>query len=109
MDVRVRQALDDTGGLYAEGSYSYVRIEELDGEKLVEARLPNMVGRTRLRLDPGDYRLISFQRPCNGNCGDLDSPTDQCDRAIHVQPGSPLQFVVTLSPGDGCTIRSLRP
>ena len=32
------------------------------------------------RLSPGRYRVISYQRPCDGNCGLLDPPTDRCAR-----------------------------
>ena len=35
----------------------------LKGRKTVE---------TTVRLEPGSYRLVSFQRPCDGNCGYLD-------------------------------------
>jgi hypothetical protein len=38
--VRIRQIYDVSEGMYVEGSYSYVRVENLDGDKLIEKRLP---------------------------------------------------------------------
>lgn len=74
--VRIQEEYDQSGGLYFEGSYSYVRVERLDGEKLLQERLDDRLT-ARLRLDPGTYRIASLQRPCEGNCGSLDPPTDE--------------------------------
>ena len=92
------------GSLYIEGSYSYVRVEQ-DEKKVVQVRLKG--GKTleaTLRLVPGSYRLVSFQRPCDGNCGLLDPPTDRCSRAFEAKAGGLLEATVRLSPGKGCTI-----
>jgi len=59
---------------------------------------------TTLRLEPGSYRVISFQRPCDGNCGYLDSPTDKCSRKIEAKADGLIEATVRLSPGEGCTI-----
>ena len=101
--LHVRQEWVGTG-LYIEGSYSYVRVEQ--GEKnVVQTRLRGgKTPETTLRLDPGSYRLVSFQRPCDGNCGYLDPPTDQCSRGIEAKAGALVEATVRLSPGDGCTI-----
>lgn len=92
------------GAVYIEGSYSYVRLEQ--GEKnVVQVRLKGgKTPETTLRLDPGSYRLVSYQRPCDGNCGYLDPPTDQCSREIEAKAGALVEAWVRLSPGDGCTI-----
>jgi hypothetical protein len=105
VDVRVRQVLDPSKGLYIEGSYSYVRVERPDGEEVLKERLEGE--RILLRLVPGEYRLISFQRPCDANCGFLDPPTDRCEGLIMVRRAAePLNVVVTVSPGEGCTIET---
>jgi hypothetical protein len=92
------------GGLYIEGSYSYVRVES-DGTAVTEVRLSDeRVPRATIRLEPGTYRLISFQRPCDGNCSNLDPPTDECSHRIEVEPSEELRELVSLSPGEGCTI-----
>lgn len=103
-DLRIRQIWDESVGLYAEGAYSYVRVERLNGDKLIEKRLDD-AGRTTMRLDPGSYRLISWQRPCDGNCGSLDSPTDECSGELRVRPSRSVQATVTVRAGEGCSIK----
>jgi hypothetical protein len=112
--VHIRQIYDVSKGMYVEGAYSYVRVEDLSGKKLVERRLGDqrsidevtLVSTTTLNLDPGTYRLLSFQRPCEAICGgdSLDPPTDRCSQRITVEPGSPLAVTVSVAPAEGCTI-----
>jgi hypothetical protein len=110
--VRIRQIYDISKGMYVEGAYSYVRVEDLSGKQLVERRLGDqrqldevtLVSTTTLNLDPGTYRLFSYQRPCSGNCGYLDPPTDRCSQRITVEPGTPLAVTVSVAPAEGCTI-----
>src|ERR671937_1051484 len=86
-------------GMYTEGSYSYVRVER-DGDKVVQVRLSDeRTPRATVRLDPGSYRLVSFQRPCDGNCGILDPPTDECARSLEAFEGAILEAVVRIAPG----------
>jgi hypothetical protein len=89
------------GSLYFEGSYSYVRVER-DGHEIAKVKLENSRG--ELRLNAGSYRLVSFQRPCDGNCGYLDPPMDQCDLPVEVEANQVVTATVRLSPGKGCTI-----
>ena len=92
------------GSLYIEGSYSYVRVEQ-DEKKVVQVRLKGRkTVETTVRLEPGSYRLVSFQRPCDGNCGLLDPPTDQCSSEIEAKAGARVEATVRLTPGEGCTI-----
>jgi hypothetical protein len=92
------------GSLYIEGSYSYVRVEQ-DEKKVVQVRLKGRKTlETTVRLEPGSYRLVSFQRPCDGNCGYLDPPTDECSGGIEAKAGGLVEATVRLSPGEGCTI-----
>jgi hypothetical protein len=94
------------GSLYIEGSYSYVRLEQ-DGKKVVQVRLKgSKTAEATLRLEPGSYRLVSFQRPCDGNCGYLDPPTDRCGREIEAKADGLIEATVRLSPGKGCTIEA---
>jgi hypothetical protein len=49
-------------------------------------------GRTLIfdeRLPPGAYRLVSYQRPCAGNCDYLDPPTDRCETVLHLNDVEP--------------------
>jgi len=91
------------GSLYIEGSYSYVRVEQ-DEKKVVQVRLKGRKLEATVRLEPGSYRLVSFQRPCDGNCGLLDPPTDRCSSEIEAKAGALVEATVRLSPGEGCTI-----
>jgi hypothetical protein len=110
--VRVEQLYDTSDGMYVEGAYSYVRIEDTNGNELVEKRLDDsdggddvtLVSTTTLSLDPGTYRLVSYQRPCDGNCGYLDPPADRCAREITVEPGTPLEVTINVRPAEGCAI-----
>jgi hypothetical protein len=81
--VRIQQKYDESHGLYIEGSYSYVRVERLDGDELLEVRLEQ--GEADLRLDSGAYRFFSYQRACEGNCESLDPPSDECERVIQIE------------------------
>jgi hypothetical protein len=100
--LNVRQVLVPDGAVYTEGSYSYVRVER-GGEKVVQVRLVR-VPRAVIRLDPGSYRLISFQRPCDGNCHLLDPPTDRCARGFSMASDGSLHATVRFAPGNGCRI-----
>jgi hypothetical protein len=101
--LRVRQ-LSVPGSAYIEGSYSYVRVER-DGHEIAKVRLTNApTPRATIRLGPGSYRLVSFQRACDGNCGILDPPSDQCDLPVEVPADGVVTATVRLSPGKGCTI-----
>jgi hypothetical protein len=111
VDVRVELQYDTSQGAYVEGSFSYIRVERPDGERLFERRLSELSGKgptfhstDHIRLDPGDYQLISFQRPCSGNCGSLDPPTDRCKRRIHVRGDRTLTVRITAQPGQNCNI-----
>src|ERR1043165_5380319 len=72
----VTQIIDRTGPMPIEGASSYLRIEK-EGAEIVDERL--QTDRTTIRLEPGTYQLISYQRTCDGNCGYLDQPSDRCD------------------------------
>jgi hypothetical protein len=113
VDLPVRQIYDMSQGGYFEGSYSYVRVENLDGDELIEKRFTEDAGKLdelrflstmTLRIDPGSYRLVSFQRPCSGDCGHLDPPTDECSREIVVVRGRPVEATITVRPGEGCAV-----
>jgi len=111
VDVQVRQVMDVSQSAYVEGSYSYIRVENTNGDKLLEERLPEATGHsptfvseTVLRLDPGEYRFVSFQRTCDGNCGSLDPPSDDCGEIVRV--GELVDLTVTVRPGEGCTFSS---
>jgi hypothetical protein len=103
--LHVEQLIVAGSGLFSEGSYSYIRIERSNGDKLVEQRLSNQpTPRATVRLDPGTYRLVSFQRSCSGNCNYLDPPSDFCSHRFTVGSAASATAVIHLSPGAGCQI-----
>jgi hypothetical protein len=111
--VEVRQIVDVLRGSYIDGFQSYVRIEQAsDYGRLLEQRLPDgvsadartLVSTLSLRLRPDEYRLVSFQRPCQGTCESLDLPTDKCTALIEPSPLHPVGVTVTVRPGEGCRI-----
>ena len=56
-----------------EGAVAVIRIERATGAAVIERQLPGR-GKLALRLDPGAYRLASWPRECDANCGHLDRP-----------------------------------
>ena len=81
--VHIQEHYDESHGLYIEGAFSYVRVERLNGDEVLEIRLEQR--KSDLHLDPGAYRFASYQRACEGNCGSLDPPSDECERVIRVE------------------------
>ena len=78
-EIVIRERLTP-GPLYIEGSISFLRVERLgSGGELVAVLVDGAVtdgrevrGRKplfRRSVPPGDYRIESHRRPCNGNCG----------------------------------------
>ena len=89
--------------LYTEGSISYMRVRRERGEVVVRRRVQHRVRfRMRRRIPPGRYVVVSFQRPCDGNCALLDLPTERCARRIRVHSGGLTEVRVTVRPGRGC-------
>jgi hypothetical protein len=103
--LRVSERL--VGGLdpYIEGSIGYVRIRTRAGKLVASGKFSLARRPLRFALRPGTYRLFSFQRPCDGNCGFLDPPTDRCSRLFRVRAREAVSATILLSPGKGCTIR----
>ena len=62
-------------GAYDEGSVSYLRVR--NGRRVVLRRSRPGPLRAGLRPRAGLYRVVSYQRPCQGNCARLDPPVDQ--------------------------------
>jgi zinc D-Ala-D-Ala dipeptidase len=98
----VRQSIDRSRGLYVEGSISYVRVRGVRGKLVVAKRVNRPRFRMQRRLAPGRYKVITYQRPCDGNCGTLDPPTDRCARHVHVFSGGLTEVAVRVRPGRRC-------
>ncbi|HTS74251.1 MAG TPA: hypothetical protein VMG74_11120 [Gaiellaceae bacterium] len=68
--------------------------------RLSEAVIPRAV----IRLGRGSYRLVSFQRTCDGNCHVLDPSSDECSRAFSVRADETVTATVRVTFGTGCLI-----
>jgi zinc D-Ala-D-Ala dipeptidase len=100
----LRQSLDRSRGLYVEGAVSYVRVLSTRGRVVVARRVRRPRFRMKRKLLPGRYRVISYQRPCDGNCQRLDPPTDRCARAVRILSAGLTEVGVRVRPGRGCTM-----
>lgn len=98
----LRESVDRSRGMYVEGSVSYVRVRSSGGRQVVGRRVRKPRFRMQRRLAPGRYRVISYQRPCEGNCGLLDPPTDRCARPVRILSGGLTEVAVRVRPGRGC-------
>jgi D-alanyl-D-alanine dipeptidase len=88
---------------YIEGSVSFVRVRDADGVEVVRRRVMHKPRfRLRRRLPAGRYKVVSYQRPCDGNCSFLDPPTDRCARRIRILSGGLTEVSVIVRPGRGC-------
>lgn len=95
--------------LYVEGSLSYVQVTDSTGTVFDTELHGRFSKRPTLdaALDPGSYRLTSYQRPCSGNCGDLDPATDRCSTDLEIKSDVKTTVLITLRPSEGCTATEL--
>ena len=89
--------------LPTEGALSYIRVERATGAMVTERQLPG-TGKLTLRLRPGAYRLMSWQRTCDANCGNLDPPSQQCARPFTLRQDDQLTATIRVNFASGCVI-----
>jgi hypothetical protein len=99
--------------IYKEGTVAFLRIERVRSRTLViDGPVTGrgvIRGRSALfdrNLAPGAYHLVSYQRPCDGNCGYLDPPTARCEVSLELDAGATRTVTVTLNDRGGCTVTS---
>ena len=103
--LRVTQV--QTACCYTEGQVSYLSITGPDGPVITDRSFRPLANRAVLYsvlLASATYEVVSYQRPCDGNCDHLDGPTDRCSGLFEVAPGAPIAVVVQFAPGKGCTM-----
>jgi hypothetical protein len=99
---------------YVEGAVSFLRVSSTSGppvrfrarsgyKRVGEGfeRRPIHFDRT---LQPGRYVVSSYVRPCGGNCGVLDPPTDRCATEVVLEPGVRVDATVVSMPTRPCRI-----
>jgi hypothetical protein len=104
----VGQANISTELPYIEGSHSFLRITGPDGEVVFDEDLEEG-NLTRpladLDVEPGTYRIESWQRPCGPACPSLDpEPTDACEERVVVAADQQVVVTIRLWPYSGCTV-----
>ena len=100
--VRILQAAVGNA-VPTEGALSYIRVERATGATVTKRQLPGS-GQLTLRVPPGAYRLVSWQRICDGNCGNLDPPSLQCARPFTLRPEEQLTAAIRVNFASGCVI-----
>ncbi len=97
--------------IYQEGSIGYLRVAEADSGRAVFTGRVSGPGVRQLRdgilfdeqLPADRYRVVSWQRPCNGNCGALSAESDRCEVVADVGAGETASRLVKLDRRGGCT------
>ncbi len=92
--------------MYTEGSQSYLTVAAATGGRdTVEYVVMNPEHPVYSKpLAPGRYTITSWQRPCDGNCSNLDPATDRCHSTISMPSNGPMFLSIVLTPGRGCRI-----
>jgi len=90
-----------------EGAITFIRVKRPSGRVVLTRRLP-VSERLTLPLPAGRYRLVSWQRLCDGNCGTLDPPSDRCARSLTIRAGERLRATIRVNYAVGCVIRLRR-
>ena len=98
--------------LYVEGSVSSLKVQATqDGDAVFDGRVTNGIearGEDNVldrRVEPGEYRVISYQRACQGTCAYLDPPTDRCEATMLVHAVLSLTATVVPLQRGGCVFR----
>ena len=89
-------------GMYIEGSRWHLRVDHRR-LSLVDDYVRRPWTRT---VEPGRYLIVSYQRPCDGNCSLLDPPTDRCRATVTVPSGRTLRVTIVNRFGPKCSIRT---
>jgi hypothetical protein len=90
-----------------EGAITFIRVKRPSGRVVLTRRLPAS-DRLTLPLRPGRYRLVSWQRLCDANCGTLDPPSNRCARSLTIRAGQRLRATIRVNYAVGCVIRLRR-
>jgi hypothetical protein len=95
-----------------EGAFPYVRLESAEGRVVAERLIHDtrsVLPLLRQGVSPGSYRLVSYQRPCEGSCPSrgqrgLDPPTLRCEARFEIATGETFTALVRSHGGRGCRI-----
>ncbi len=107
--IKTRVSIDYRleGALFIEGSYTYFRIENESGNAVLRHRFTDGARKLTTKLRPGKYVLVTYERPCDGNCDYLDPPAARCESSFRVRSGSPIKVVVRYDLSTGTCSRAI--
>lgn len=117
--LRVDRIHDGGGPIGEEGSVSFARITNADGDIVLEegfdapdhanAHTHGYPEILEFDLEPGSYMLTSYQRSCSGSCEVLDPPAEnyECGAEFTAEADAEVEAVVIIG-RDGCSIRFKR-
>lgn len=100
--LTVATSLTTGGPMYIEGALARLVLRDSDGK--VVATSMKWPGKRVVfeNLDPGTYVLEPALRPCDGNCGYLDPPTDSCKGSFAID--GDLSVRVKFTVGHPCVV-----
>ncbi len=103
----VREHQRPSDGVYTEGYVSFLRVRDHTGKVIIRRRFDVGDPLVHLRSDlaPGTYRVTRFIRPCDGNCGFLDPPTERCGHEVGIESGHSTVAVARTRVGHACKVR----
>ena len=81
--LNVRERFDPEGGLPTEGYIPFAVLRKAGSGRVVLREKPSF----HRRLPAGRYRLSSYMRTCDGNCGFLDPPINKCVATVEIDRG----------------------
>ena len=83
LTVTTHQRVGPDGMMYIEGALPQVELVTEDGHR-IKAEADRKGTFTFDDLVPGTYVIDAALRPCDGNCGYLDPPTDACKTSLRI-------------------------
>jgi hypothetical protein len=100
--LTVTIAPSEGGPVYIEGALRYLHVSgpDIDVRKQLDPDRPVII----TLPDEGSYRLESWARPCDGNCGYLDGATDRCSGTFPVAGEETTAIEITAPVGHPCTM-----
>ena len=98
--LNVRERFDAEGGIPTEGYIPFAVVRKAGSGRVVLRAKPSF----HRSLPAGRYRLSSYMRFCDGNCGFLDPPANKCVATIQVERGMTTKIVVQRRADEPCEL-----
>ena len=105
--LTVTIASSEGGPVYIEGALRFLHVTGPDTD--LQKKLDTNGPVTITLPDGGSYRLESWARPCDGNCGYLDGAIDRCSGTFPVTGGETTAIEITAPVGHACTLSVIQP